>query len=219
MSPARIRCESRENDVSIKAVLACACPALLLATLCLLPFLNKAFTNDDPHFLAMARQILKSPLHPMDYDLCWVKPALCAKAYELTPGNTLMGYALAPIVLTGPAERRAHTTQLVFVWGAVIAMSAFILRMGWSRSHAITGALLLVAIPPLLPMASTAMPDVLALAIGLIGMERLAAWKDDQKWRQGAVAALALGLAGIARPHLALLLPLAAFFLMESMKP
>ena len=85
--------------------------------------------------------------------------------------------------------------------------------------HAIVGSLLLVAIPPLLPMASTAMPDVLALAVGLIGMERLAAWRDDQKWHQGAAAALSLGLAGIARARLVLLLPLGAFFLADSLKP
>ena len=45
---------------SIAVVLACAWPALLLANTCLLAFLNKAFLIDDPHFLAMARQILKA---------------------------------------------------------------------------------------------------------------------------------------------------------------
>ncbi len=43
------------RTVSAAAVLACAWPALLLATVCLLPYLNKPFTIDDPHFLTMAR--------------------------------------------------------------------------------------------------------------------------------------------------------------------
>jgi hypothetical protein len=194
-------------------------PAQLVATALLLPFLNKAFVNDDPHFLIMAGQILKSPLHPMDFDVCWVNPAVCTKAYQMTPGNTLMGYALVPTVLGGAAEWGAHVTQLIFVWAAVFAMSSLVLRMGWSQGYAKMGALLLVAIPPLLPMASTAIPDVLALAVGLVAIERLAAWKDERRWHQAAVAAIALGLAGIARAHLALLLPLGACFLMESTYP
>ena len=68
-------------------------------------------------------------------------------------------------------------------------------------------------------MASTAMPDILATAVALVAMERLAAWKSERKWGQGATAAVALGLAGFARPHLSLLLPLAAFFLLESTNP
>jgi 4-amino-4-deoxy-L-arabinose transferase-like glycosyltransferase len=68
-------------------------------------------------------------------------------------------------------------------------------------------------------MASTAMPDILSTALALVAMERLAAWKAHQKWTQAAAAALALGLAGFARPHLTLLLPLAAFFLFDSIDP
>ncbi len=141
------------------------------------------------------------------------------KPTNLTPGNALMGYVLVPTVLAGAHEWMAHLTQLVLVWIAVVAMTSLIFRFGWDRWHATAGALLLVAIPPFLPMASTAMPDILATAVALVAMERLAAWKAEQKWSQGAAAAIALGLAGYARSHLALLLPLAAFFLLESVKP
>ena len=207
------------RTVSAVAVLACAWPALVLATACLLPFLNKPFVIDDPHFLAMAQQVVKHPLHPMDFDICWDTVENCTKAYALTPGNALMGYVLVPTVLIGAHEWMAHLTQLVLVWIAVVAMTSLILRFGWDRGYAIVGALLLVAIPPFLPMASTAMPDILGTAVALVAMERLAAWKAEQKWGQGAAAAIALGLAGFARSHLALLLPLAAFFLLDSINP
>jgi hypothetical protein len=204
-------------------VLGSAWPAIVLASVCLLPFLNKAFLIDDPHFLAMARQIVKHPLHPMDFDICWNLSENCTKAYALTPGNALMGYALVPTVLFGAPEWMAHVTQLVFACIAIVAMSSLVLRFGWSRGwsrgHAMAGALLLVAFPPFLPMASTAMPDMLAAALGLVAMERLAAWKAEGKWHQGAAAAVALGLAGFARSHLTLLLPLGAFFLLESTNP
>ncbi len=207
------------RPASAAGVLASAWPALILATVCLLPFLNKAFLIDDPHFLTMARQIVKHPTHPMDFEICWNTIDACTKAYQLTPGNALMGYALVPTVVTGSHEWMAHLTQLVLVWIAVVAMTSLIFRFGWDRWHATVGALLLVAIPPFLPMASTAMPDILATAVALVAMERLAAWKEEHKWSQGVAAAIALGLAGYARSHLALLLPLAALFLMDSVKP
>ncbi|HEY1648158.1 MAG TPA: hypothetical protein VGF96_09270 [Terracidiphilus sp.] len=214
------------KTVSAVAVLACAWPALFLATVCLLPFLNKPFNIDDPWFLTMAQQIVKHPAHPMDFGMCWnVGPSgECRKAYEFASGNALIGqvaqgYVLVPTVLGGAREWAAHLTQLVLVWIAVAAMTSLIFRLGWDRRHAMAGGLLLVAIPPFLPMASTAMPDILATALALVAMERLVAWKAEEKWSQGVAAAIGLGLAGFARPHLALLLPLAAFFLLESIGP
>ncbi len=194
-------------------VFTSALPALLAATLYLVPFLQKAFLIDDPYFLLMARQILKSPLHPMNFDVCWNIGLKCTKAYVLTPGNTLLGFLLVPTVRSASPELVAHLTQLFLVWLAVLAMASFMLRQGWTRQQAIAGTLLLVVVPPLLPMATTAMPDVLSLAVGLIGMERLMAWADEQKLRQGVTAAIALGLGGLARPHLVMLLPVGAFFL------
>lgn len=40
-------------------------PGVLLTIFCLVPFLNKAFTIDDPNFLLSARQILQHPFRPM----------------------------------------------------------------------------------------------------------------------------------------------------------
>ncbi|HEY2857487.1 MAG TPA: hypothetical protein VGJ21_03675 [Terracidiphilus sp.] len=214
------------EPISAVAVLACAWPALLLAAACLLPFLDKPFNIDDPYFLMMAQQIVRHPAHPMDFSICWnAGPGdECRKGYEFASGNAMrgqvaQGYVLAPTVLAGAREWVAHLTQLVLAWIAIVAMTSLVLRFGWGRGHAIAGALLLVAVPPFLPMASTAMPDILATALALVAMERLAAWKQEHKWNQGAAAAIALSLAGFARPHLVLLLPLAAFFLMESTNP
>jgi hypothetical protein len=204
---------------SAATVLTCAWPALLLATVCLLPCLNKAFLVDDPEFLTMAQQIIKHPTHPMDFTICWNLSADCTKGYVLSPGSALIGYVLVPTVLSGAHEWTAHLTQLMLAWIVILAMTSLTFRLGWDLQHAIVGALLLVAIAPFLPMASTAMPDILATAVALVAMERLAAWKTEQKWSQGAVAAVALGLAGFARPHLALLLPLAAFYLLDNAKP
>jgi 4-amino-4-deoxy-L-arabinose transferase-like glycosyltransferase len=146
------------------------------------------------------------------------------KAYQFASGNPLMGqvaqgYVLVPTILGGAHEWMAHLTQLILAWIAVIAMTSLVIRFGRDRWHAMAGSLLLVAIPPFLPMASTAMPDMLATALTLIAIERLAVWKAERKWNQAIAAAIALGLAGFARPHLVLLFPLAALFLLENINP
>src|SRR5262249_749387 len=127
-------------SLSLAAIFASAAPALLLATVCLLPFLSKPFLIDDPHFLRMAEQILKRPMHPMDFVVCWNIGPICTKAYLLTPGNALMGYVLVPAILAGGAEWVAHLTQFVFVWIALIAMSSLVMRLGWDRSYAMAAA-------------------------------------------------------------------------------
>jgi hypothetical protein len=215
---------STAKPISPVAILACAWPALLLATFCLLPYLNKAYNIDDSYFLTLARQIAKHPTHPMDFEICWNDGHGCRNMNQFEAGSAVMGqvaqgYVLVPTILGGAHEWMAHGTQLVFVWIAILAMTSLVFRFGWDGWHATTGALLLVAIPPFLPMASTAMPDILATTLTLVAIERLAVWKAEQKWSQGAAAAVALGLAGFARPHLVLLLPLAAFFLLESINP
>ena len=43
-----------------------AAPAIFVASLLLLPFLNKPFTIDDPLFLRAARHALVDPLHPAE---------------------------------------------------------------------------------------------------------------------------------------------------------
>jgi hypothetical protein len=212
------------RTVSALTVLACAWPALLLATACLVPYLSKAFLVDDPWFLTMAKQIVNHPAHPMDFEICWNDGLGCRNANQFASGNPLLGqvaqgYALVPTILAGAHEWTAHLTQLVLVWIAIVAMTSLIFRFGWDRWHATVGALLLVAIPPFLPMVTTAMPDILATALALVAIERLAAWKAEQKWTQAAAAAIALGLAGFARSHLVFLLPLAAFFLLDGINP
>ena len=62
------------------------------------------------------------------------------------------------------------------------------------------------------------MPDIAALTLGLTGVERLLAWKDERRWQQAAIACLGLGLAPYARPHMALLMPLGALWLVNEFR-
>jgi hypothetical protein len=196
-------------------------PSILLVIACLVPFLNKAYTIDDPWFLLEARQILKTPLQPMSFPVCWLGHETCvARAGSLGAGSTqsLMGYLLVPVILAGGAEWIAHLLQILLACIAALEMVRLAMRLGFDRLQASAAGLMLVAIPPFLPMASTAMPDIAALTLGLTGIERLLAWKDERRWHQAAAASLALGLAPYARPHMVLLIPLGALWLFNEFR-
>jgi hypothetical protein len=191
-------------------------PALLLLTACLLPYLNKAFTVDDPWFLAQAQQILREPLRPTAFEICWFGQT-CGPAWQIGARQALWGYFLAPVAAMGSHEWLAHGLQIALAAITVLFTVALCLRMGWHRREATFAALILVAMPPFLPMASTAMPDTLALCLAAIGLERLIAWKVERRWAQALAAGLALGLAPHARAHLALLLPIGAVLLLDDL--
>ena len=219
--PAASAMEVMDARQQRRRVVVLALPGLLLAALCLLPFLNKAYTIDDPAFLLEARQILRTPLHPWSFPFCWNGNETCLEQAGNLGANVhegLMGYLLVSVTLAGGPEWLAHLLQMILVGLVVVEMVWLAVRLGLGETEAAFAGLLIVAIAPVLSMASTAMPDVLALALGLGGMERLQAWKDDRHWRQGVVAGLALGLAPYARPHTALFLPLAAVWLLDELK-
>lgn len=198
-----------------QSTLNLALPGILLALLMLVPFVYKGYTIDDPFFLLEARQILKTPIQPMSFSLCWMGNETCFRAASLGAGTRqgLMGYLLVPVVLLGGAEWLAHLLQFLLVCLAILEMVKLSLRLGFDYVQSAVAGLFLVAIPPFLSMASTAMPDIAAIAIGLTGLERLLAWKGERLRHQAFLAALGLGLAPYARPHVALFMALGALWL------
>lgn len=129
-----------------------------------------------------------------------------------------MGYALVPVILARGAEWLAHALQIVLACVTVLAMAGLAQRLKFGSVEVAVAGILIVVIPPFLSMASTVMPDILSLALALTGIERLAAWKDEQRWHQGIAAGIALGLAPYARPHVALFLPLGALWLFDDFR-
>ena len=197
-------------------VLLCSLPALLLSAVCLLPYLGKAFLIDDPFFLQQAQYIRKAPLHPTMVDICWVSDNMCGPIAGTAPNNLLMSYFLVPVVATGGHEWLAHLMQLFTLWIAIVATVSLAFRFGFSAFAACAAGLILAATPPVLAMASTAMPDTLAMSLGVIGIERLLAWRQEGKPIQALLGALALGLAAFTRLHMVLLWPCAALLLRDN---
>jgi hypothetical protein len=193
-----------------RSALRSAAPALLLAAVVLGPFLGKAFTIDDTLFLKQAQHVLSDPLHPTAFEAVWSELAAPLRMSALMPSGPVMAYLLVPCVMAGGEEWIAHLAQLLLFCAAIVSTAALASRLGLDERGSRAASLLLASTPAALAMAGTAMPDVPAMALGAIGLERVLAWKDGGRWHQGMAAALALALAALARSHLLLLVGAAA---------
>jgi hypothetical protein len=192
-------------------VLRLAAPALVLATLVLAPFLDKAFTIDDTVFLAEARHAVQDPLHPTAFDYPWFSRP--QRVSRIVPTGPVMAWLLVPAILSDRREVVAHVTQLLLLWLAILATVALALLQGLPPTTAAAAGLLLASTPAVLGIAGTAMPDIAAVALGTAGVACFVQWYQERRIHQAVLAALILGMAPLARTHLlplvALALPLA----------
>lgn len=188
-----------------------AVPAFLWVALVFVLFHDKAYTIDDPFFLAQAEQILAHPLDPSGFDIVWGTSV--GRASEVSPTGPGMAYLLTPTAALGGAEWAAHGTVFAFLALGAWAIAALSRQLGAERAEARIAAGALVSIPVVLAMAGTAMPDVPAMAVGLVGMERTLAFRRERNATQGIAAALCFTAAILIRSHAVMLLPVAAVFL------
>jgi hypothetical protein len=194
-----------------RTVLRSAAPALALAILVLVPFRESAFTIDDTLFLFEARHALADPLHPSALETVWsADPPVPVRMSQILPNGPVMAWLLVPSVLANGSETIAHLAELAALALAIAATVALALRLGLAPRWAMCSGVLVAATPVALAMAGTAMPDVPAMALGVAGLERLVAWRDERRVHQGVLAALLLGLAPLARSHVIMLLGVGA---------
>jgi len=187
-----------------KGVWTCALPACLLAIACLAPYLGKAYVTDDPVFMLTAEQALRTPLDPLGYKLCWNGFEGACGAVGGTGVNAPMtAYLLTPSALLGSREWVTHLLELAFLCGGIVAAASLALRLGASLLEAAGAGLMLASMPLVLPTASSAMPDIPSMALGIIGVDLFLGWKRGGGWWRAAGSALALGLAPAARMHTA----------------
>jgi hypothetical protein len=192
-----------------------AAPAILVASLLLVPFLNKPFTIDDPLFLREAKHALVDPLHPADFEQVWnAGDRLKLSQYLL--GGTLPAYVLAPVAALGGREWIAHLYQLLLLCGFLVASVSVALRLGCDRRQANTVGLLIASNPVTLAMAATCMPDVMAAMFGMAGMDRLLLFREGRRWGPGLVSGLLLAAAVLCRASTVPLILVAALLLLPA---
>lgn len=196
------------------SALKCAYPAMVVAALLLLPFLNTPFTIDDPIFLREAQHVLTDPLHPQAIDMVW-SADVTRRASDIQPGGIAAPYLLVPTILAGNAEWVGHLTQLLLFEIAIVAAALAALRLRMDARQAGFAALLVATCPAALGMAETVMPDIAGMLWSILGMERLLCWRDQRTWSAGLLAALWLTLAALTRPHTILILAAAFVLLLD----
>ncbi len=192
-----------------------AAPGIVLASLLLLPFLNKPFTIDDPLFLREAKHALVDPLHPADFEQVW-NAGDRRKLSQYLLGGTLPAYVLAPVAALGGREWMAHLYQFLLLAGFLVASVSVARRLGCDRRQANTVGLLIASNPVTLAMAATCMPDVMAVMFGMAGMDRLLLFREERRWGAGVASGLLLAAAVLCRASTAPLLLVAALLLMPA---
>ena len=177
--------------------------------LALLPFLGKAFHVDEPFFLAIARQILRDPLHPFSFSYNWYGDAVPMAGINNTP--PLLAYLLAAALrLTGGGEAAMRLAFLPFDLASSLAL--YLLAARYLR-RPLLPVIIVVASPAYMidmnhlmaekVMAGLAFPCLYALARG--------AEEDRPRWLWASSALFAAALFAkynavfLAAPALALL--------------
>ncbi len=188
--------------------LSAAWPAILLASLILLPYLGKAHTIDDVTFLLQAKHVLTDPFNPTAFEM--LSDGNRIRLSSLMVSGPAMAYLLVPSVLLGGAEWAAHLVQYILMILAILATVSFAMQLGIDRRGSRIAALIMASTPAVMGMATTSMPDIPAMSFAVLGMERFFAWRQEQRWHQCFTAALGFALAFLCRPHLVLLLGVAA---------
>jgi hypothetical protein len=200
--------------MKVRSAVRCAWPAMALAALLLTPFLNTPFTIDDPIYLREAQHVLVDPLHPQAFKMVWSSD-LNLRVSQILPGGVFAPYLLIPTALAGCAEWAGHITQLILLLVAIGATAMAALRLGMDSGQARMAALLTASCPAVLGMAGTVMPDVSAMMLVILGMERTLAWREDRKWHQAAAATVWLALAALTRTHTIMILAAAFVLLLD----
>jgi len=192
-----------------------AAPAILLASLLLLPFLDKPFTIDDPLFLREAQHALIDPAHPADFEQVWnAGDRLKLSQYLL--GGTLPAYVLAPVAALGSREWVAHLYTWGFLCAFLLACASLARRLGCDARQAGIVTLLVGTNPVTLAMSATCMPDTIAAAFATWGLDRVLAFREGRGAQAGALAALLLAGAVLCRASTAPLLLVAALLLLPA---
>lgn len=204
------------DGLTRRAVVAAAAPAVAIAVVVLFPFVGKAFTIDDVVFLLQAEHILRDPLHPTAFDMVFHGSRIRMSLYHVT--GPVMGFLHVPIILLGKSEVIAHLVQLGFLLTGALATVRLALLLGCAKQQATLAAVLVTVSPGVLGMAATSMPDVPAMAFGVLALERVTTWKRSLKWTAGVSSVILLALAAMTRPQQLLLLPLAALWLAVPMR-
>jgi 4-amino-4-deoxy-L-arabinose transferase-like glycosyltransferase len=161
----------------------------------LLPFVPAAVSIDGPVFIEVAQQILIDPGDPYGFEMIWDPTSPKAAVFNRNP--PLLSYYLAPFIAWfGESDAVVHAALLPF---PLIAAFAF---LGISRrlcGGGLAPAVLLVATPAFLVLATTLMLDIPTLALWLMSVYALLRANETGLGRWEIAAGICAGAAGLMK--------------------
>lgn len=132
----------------------------------LLPFLNKAFTIDDPLFIWSARHILTSPLDFYGFTANWYGTETAMASLMQNP--PLTAYYIAVVLqILGESEVALHLAFALFSIAAVLG--TYYLAREFS-ADGFTAALICLATPAFLVSGTAVMSDTMMLSLWIWGI-------------------------------------------------
>ncbi|MDE1976253.1 MAG: glycosyltransferase family 39 protein, partial [Elusimicrobia bacterium] len=156
------------------------------------PFMGKAYTMDEPLFLAPALHILKDPLHPLAFPFNWYGQTVPMSSINNTPPLFLYLLALA-LKCTGG---RPFAMRLFFLPLDFLAATSLFLLAGRFLKKPLVPVLVALASPGFLVGLNLLYPDKAATAFGFFGLYAWIRGLDEESsgWTSAALGALALAL-------------------------
>jgi len=176
----------------------------LLASACLLPFLNKAFHIDDPLFLWAAKHIVAHPLDPYGFPVVWYRTAMPMSKVMKNP--PFASYLLALVgSWAGWSEPVLHLVSLLPALGVIFATHQLAREM--TRSPLVV-AVAVLATPVFLISATSVMCDVPMLALWMFAILFWRKGLGEGRFRWLAIAAVLIGLGSLTKYFGVSLIPL-----------
>jgi 4-amino-4-deoxy-L-arabinose transferase-like glycosyltransferase len=153
-------------------------------------FLNKAWSIDEPCFLAMARRALADPLRPTDFDYNW--HGWAEPMARVNPNPPLVPLLVAP-ALAAAGGREWLTRLLLLPFDLLAAASLYLLAASFLDAPLLPVLIVLAGPAWWLSMPMVAAEKWVA-AFGLAGLALLVRAKksDARFWLSGALLSLAV---------------------------
>ena len=159
--------EKTENRTNVRPNKCSEIAFLCVVTIILLvPFYNKAISSDAIFYIYTARQILKEPLKPFDFQInCAEKNYF---GWDVANNPPLVSYLIAGIIkIFGENEKILH---LVFLGFAVFTIMGMYFLSDELKINPFFSTLLLIASPAFFVNATDIMLDIPMLAFSLWGI-------------------------------------------------
>ncbi len=184
--------------------------AILVITVvaCLLPFIDKAFTIDDPLFLWLGRHIQSQPLDFYAFTVNWYGTEM--PMYEVTRNPPATGYFLAAVgAVVGWSEVGLHLAFLLPAAGAALATFLLARRL---CENPIEAALIGLLTPVFMLSSTNLMCDTMMLALWCASIWCWIEGLDRERFTWLIAGALLAGLAALTKYFGLALLPLLALY-------